>query len=60
MKQILVGVDGSAASAAALRFATQLAVEEGAEIVAVHAYQHPYADLSPDAANDGLRTVRTF
>ncbi|MFT4867020.1 MAG: nucleotide-binding universal stress UspA family protein, partial [Ilumatobacter sp.] len=26
MKQILVGVDGSAASAAALRFATQFAV----------------------------------
>ncbi|MGK0274911.1 MAG: nucleotide-binding universal stress UspA family protein [Ilumatobacter sp.] len=48
MKQILVGVDGSAASAAALRFATQFAVGDGAEIIAVHAYQHPYAELSPD------------
>jgi nucleotide-binding universal stress UspA family protein len=48
MKQILVGVDGSAASAAALRFATQIAVEEGAEITAVHAYQRPYSELSPD------------
>lgn len=48
MEQFVVGVDGSAASTAALRFATQLAAGGRAEILAVHAYEQPYAEVPPE------------
>ncbi len=47
-KRFIVGVDGSAGGAAALRWAVQLAASVGAEVLAVNAYQHPYAEVSPD------------
>lgn len=48
MGRIIVGMDGSEESKAALRFALDLAACRGSEIVAVHAYPiatttHPYA-----------------
>ena len=48
MERIVVGVDGSAASAAALRFAIQIATGGGAEILAVNAYEHPYSEVVPN------------
>lgn len=47
MARVLVGVDGSSASASALRWASGFAKATGDELVAVHAYQRPYAEVSP-------------
>lgn len=43
-KQIVVGVDGSVASARALAYACDLASLTGEQVVAVHAYQHRVFD----------------
>jgi nucleotide-binding universal stress UspA family protein len=43
MTRIVVGVDGSAGSRAALRWAVGEALRHGAELVAVHAWDFPYA-----------------
>jgi len=48
IKRFIVGVDGSAGGAAALRWAVALAAGVGAEVLAVNAYQHPYAEISPE------------
>jgi nucleotide-binding universal stress UspA family protein len=45
--RILVGVDGSAGSAAALRWAAQLALAAGAEVVAVHVLDPSTEDVRP-------------
>jgi nucleotide-binding universal stress UspA family protein len=41
IRTILVGVDGSAGAAAALRWAAAIARATGAEVVAVHVYEGP-------------------
>ena len=46
--QILVGVDGSAASIAALRWSTSLAGRSGQAVTAVYAFMPAYAEISPD------------
>jgi nucleotide-binding universal stress UspA family protein len=43
MKKIVVGIDGSAGSVEALRWALQLAEETGARVEAVHAWTVSYA-----------------
>ncbi|MDH3752512.1 MAG: universal stress protein [Acidimicrobiia bacterium] len=48
MKPFVVGVDGSAAAAAALRWAAELAVVVDTEILALNAFERPYAELSPE------------
>jgi nucleotide-binding universal stress UspA family protein len=49
MEKIVVGIDGSDASAAALRWAVEDARARGAEVVALHAYEVPVpaADATP-------------
>ena len=47
MEKIVVGIDGSAASKDALRWAVEDARARGAEVVALHAYEVPAA--APDA-----------
>lgn len=47
MQRIVVGIDGSAVAASALRWACHVASKSGAEIVAVSALQHPYSEVSP-------------
>ncbi len=47
--QILVGLDGSDGSVAALRRAIQLAKAMDAEVVAVHVFQVPYPAVAPVA-----------
>jgi len=43
MRRIVVGVDDSSGSAAALAWALALAAETGAEVEVVHAYELPYS-----------------
>jgi nucleotide-binding universal stress UspA family protein len=50
MKRIVVGVDGSEGAAQALQWAIGLAAEEGAEIIAVHAFG-PMEGFGRGAAN---------
>jgi nucleotide-binding universal stress UspA family protein len=45
--RVLVGIDGSAGSAAALRWATRLALATGAEVRAVHVIEPTRYDLRP-------------
>jgi nucleotide-binding universal stress UspA family protein len=45
--RLLVGIDGSPASLAALRWAVDLAGTSGAPVVAVHAFAPGYAEVSP-------------
>ncbi len=45
MKRIMVGLDGSAASTAALRWSATLAAATDAELVGLHAFRHPYAEV---------------
>ena len=54
MQKIVVGIDGSDASKAALRWAVDDARGRGAEVVALHAYdvELPTADLAPTAPID--------
>ncbi|WNZ06649.1 universal stress protein [Streptomyces sp. 11x1] len=64
--RIVVGVDGSDASVAALRWAVRQAHAQRADVVAVHAWETagsalaPYAPASahPDAAEERLRAAR--
>jgi nucleotide-binding universal stress UspA family protein len=49
--KIVVGVDGSPTSVAALEWAHNEAQHTGAEVVALHAWQYPYSRLRP-AKND--------
>ncbi|AIJ23752.1 universal stress protein [Amycolatopsis methanolica] len=49
MAAIVVGVDGSAGSAAALRFAADEAARTGREVVAVHAWSYPGGGATADA-----------
>lgn len=48
MQKIVVGVDGSSGSAAALRWAGQLVAGRGGEVVAVHALRSPRSELPAD------------
>ncbi len=45
MKRMLVGVDGSAAGSAAIRWSAGLAVATGSKFTAVHAFHRPYAEI---------------
>ncbi len=47
MRHVIVGVDGSAAGAAALQWAAQLAVGAGAEVVAVSAFREHQSEITP-------------
>ena len=44
----MVGVDGSAAAAAALRWAGRLAAAAGAEVIAVNSYEIPMSEVRPE------------
>ena len=48
MERFMVGLDGSKASEAALRWVSRLAATSGAELLAVHAYVNPYAEVTPE------------
>jgi nucleotide-binding universal stress UspA family protein len=48
MQRIVVGVDGSVASGAALRWAGHLARTTGAELTAAHSHRRPYAEVPPE------------
>jgi nucleotide-binding universal stress UspA family protein len=50
VKRILVGVDGSAASLDALRWAVRLAGAADGEVTAVNAFAPGTSELSPDYA----------
>ncbi|HJR92305.1 MAG TPA: universal stress protein [Acidimicrobiia bacterium] len=50
VKRILVGIDGSAASRDALRWAARLAHAADSEVTAVHAFTPGTSELSPDYA----------
>lgn len=45
MRRIVVGIDGSAGSAAALRWATRLALATDAEVFAIHVIEPPRYDI---------------
>lgn len=45
---IVVGIDGSAASATAMRWAGRLAAAAGCELIAVHSYKIPMAEVRPE------------
>ena len=45
MKRIVVGIDGSAAASAAIRWSSSLALATGSELTAVHAWAPPYAEI---------------
>jgi nucleotide-binding universal stress UspA family protein len=45
MKRMLVGVDGSAAGFAAIRWSAGIAVATGSKFTAVHAFRRPYAEI---------------
>jgi len=47
IRKVVVGVDGSEGSAAALRWATRLAAVSGAEVVAVHVIETSTYDIRP-------------
>lgn len=55
LKRLVVGVDGSTAAAAALRWAALVAVSADVEIVAVNAFENPYSEVPPE---DHKRLVR--
>ena len=48
MSYFIIGMDGSAGAAAALRWAAQLAAPVGADLRLVHAYQRRFAEVPPD------------
>lgn len=48
MERIVVGVDGSAAADAALRWAGRLAARVEVPLTAVHCYRRPYIEVPPD------------
>jgi nucleotide-binding universal stress UspA family protein len=48
MQRVVVGVDGSTAADAALRWSGRLAGSTGAEVVAVHAFRYPHREISAD------------
>ena len=54
MQNIVVGVDGSASSDAALRFAAEDAATHGCRLVAVHAWSMPVMVGSPYAPSPAL------
>lgn len=47
MNRIVVGIDGSDAATAALRWAANLSAGCGARLSAVHAFTQPYAEIPP-------------
>ncbi len=49
IKQIMVGLDGSEGSAAALRWTIDLAKTIDAEVIALHAFELPYRAFAPPA-----------
>lgn len=55
--RIVVGVDGSRGSDAALRWATEQALRCGAELVLVHGWTYPYAVSAP-GANDPRQEMK--
>ena len=57
LQRIVVGVDGSPASDAALLWATEQALHSGAEIVLVHGWIYPY-HVSRTAANEPRDDMR--
>lgn len=48
MKRIVVGIDDSPAAAAAAHWAAHVAADIDAELVAVHAFDMPYSEITPD------------
>lgn len=60
MKRFLVGVDGSAGSETALRWAVQVSKQTGADILAVHAYQRPFIEMARDRHETLVEERTTF
>ena len=62
MEKIVVGIDGSDASKAALRWAVEDARVRGAEVIALHAYEPPMpgADAAPAVPIDLPGLVTEF
>jgi nucleotide-binding universal stress UspA family protein len=54
MAEFIVGVDGSAGGAAALRWAARLASAAGVGLVAINAYHRPFAEIPPDDFEEDL------
>jgi nucleotide-binding universal stress UspA family protein len=48
MEGFVVGIDGSKASEAALRWASRVAATGGIELFVVNSYGNPYAEVAPD------------
>jgi len=48
MTRIVVGVDGSAVAATALRWGSHIAISTETELVAVNAFQNPYSEVPPN------------
>ncbi len=58
MKRLLVGVDGSASAAAALRWTAAVADRSGADVVVVGAWTPDQAELPPDEFGEEHATLR--
>jgi nucleotide-binding universal stress UspA family protein len=54
MSHFVIGMDGSAGSAAALRWAAQLAAPVGADLRLVNAYHRRFAEVPPDDLTQAL------
>jgi len=54
IKRIMVGLDGSEGSAAALRWTIDLAKTVDAEVIALHAFELPYRVVAPMAGGAGF------
>ncbi len=55
--KIVVGVDGSAASQAALEFACKEAELHGGELVVVHAWEFPYLEIGAASAANAFDLI---
>lgn len=55
--RVIVGIDNSAASRAALRYAMREATSRSAELVVVHAWEPPFETVYPTQATQAMRAA---